>query len=504
MEKYWQPEHLTALCEARERLASAGVNVPHLLTDGIITGAQAVTEHHLHDHSGQYAGPKLLAKIQAPEFAEQACRMLAHVDWSIENKLFEYLWVAGDAAAESILLNKLTNPSPSPNPDWVFRSDIFRALGTCGSNSAVPAIVTYLRSEQKISLYVAREGLGPLLRRGVLPADSLAEIAFDASATVPGRTASVEAVGQAFPEKFTHVFQHLLTQTDDEWILSHAAHALGKTKDAGVIDDLEKLLTSTNNGRVAVEAANALVKHDASQSIPLIRQTMERLGVACGNYGLLVALGWLRDESAIPWLKGALGEARRAHNSYWLIRAIGRFLPADWAKEWLFDFLESWKGRWLDDGAQDAVIETLAGDMPDSLLDRILHLYDEDRLSQSARETLTSWLPELSRNSAVDLMQLAEVTKRLLCDCELSVREQRGLALIRFELTICQQIYRELRASSDEWQQACAIASLGYWQKDESEFASARFSASAQLRHAADLAIKQQQQNAGAAGDRLD
>src|SRR5205085_6484172 len=107
----------------------------------------------------------------------------------------------------------------------------------------------------------------------------------------------------------------------------HAAHALGKTKNAVVIDNLERLLASTNNDRVAVEAANSLVKLDATQSITLIRQTMERFGVACGNYGLLVALGWLRDESTIPWLKGALGEARRGRNSYWLIRAIGRYLP---------------------------------------------------------------------------------------------------------------------------------------------------------------------------------
>lgn len=493
LEEYWQPKDLAALCGASDRLTGSGINVAQLLVDGIIAGTQADAEHPLRDHSGQRAGVTLLAKIQSSDFVQETSRLLAHADWSVENQLLEYLWVAADPTAEAILLQKLSQLQRSPNPDWTYRNDIIRALGTCSTEQAVPAITNYLHTEQNIGLYTAQEALCPLLRRGVLSAASVVEIALNSSASVAGRGVSIEALGRVCPTEMRDVFQRLLGQTKDELILSYTAHVLAETGDTAVIADLESLLATTDSARVAIEAANSLVRLDAQQSTSVIHRAMNRLGVASRSYGLLVALGWFRDETAIPHLKAALNEVRRAVGSHQVIAAMGRFLPAHWARECLLNALESWQGAGIDDGLQEATVETLAQNAPELLIERVIQLYDAGHLYRSACETLTFWIPQLSRKADIDLSSLLEVVKRLLCDHEISVREKMGLQLPRLDAECRQQIYKELRSSPDEWRQACAISLLGYYQIDDAELHSARFAATTRLRYAADLAIKQRQ-----------
>jgi hypothetical protein len=95
-------------------------------------------------------------------------------------------------------------------------------------------------------------------------------------------------------------------------------------------------------------------------------------------------------------------------------------------------------------------------------------MYDEGRLEPSAHAALIYHVPRLSKSKQVDKEYVVGLMKRFLCEADLSIREPADESLPFMDAPVRHRIYSELRAMSNEWAQACAVYSLGFWDSDES------------------------------------
>jgi hypothetical protein len=85
----------------------------------------------------------------------------------------------------------------------------------------------------------------------------------------------------------------------------------------------------------------------------------------------------------------------------------------------------------------------------------------------------------------------------LVCDQYLPVREQMAQQFSRIDAALCLQIYNELRQMSDNWEQACAVHTLGFWESDEREIQSARYAEAFLIRYAGDAALETRRRHNG-------
>ena len=488
--KLWQPDHLATLADTSDHLLARGIDLGQLMADSIVQGEQSKTQHPLYDTSMQICGLKLLAKCRTPKFAVSISNLLDLNNRLLDTTISDLLWLAGDVAAEGALLEKMEQPLSGADPAWACQHPLIRALGTCGTAKGAETILRHLYHAPELEANTAREAVVPLVLRGFVLPEQLAELALDTQASVVGQIVSVETLGYLRIKSCSEPLRALISQTKDERLLIKAAWAIYKVQDTSAITDLEALLLETESTNVASSVAYSLHRLEARQSLPALRKALEKFGPA-GNTHLLTTLAWFQDPFVIPALKEVTREMRNQYAPpFAAIESVGRFLPEDWAREILLKQLETWYGASFDNGAQLYSVRALARSEPNLLLERVITLYDADHFYKSACQEVIGWLPELSSKDSVNQELLLEVLERLICDRSLTIREQAGEILGSLPLVLCRQLYTKLRHSADEWAQGCGVFSLGYFDDHESEISSSRFAERSTVRYFADVALQ--------------
>jgi HEAT repeat protein len=286
------------------------------------------------------------------------------------------------------------------------------------------------------------------------------------------------------------LFLEIIAQSEDTVLQAYAARMAGFAQDSTLVPSLVHLLRRADDAFVAEQAAEALARLDARQMVRDIEQALEEFAETERASGFITALAHFREPSSTRVLIDALERNRSLHVHHEVIEALGAFLTDRRARQIVLERLETWRGGNMDMGEQCPAIRALARHDPQFLLQRVCQLYDAGRLDRSARQELALWIPHLTQAVGADGAALLEFLRRLVCDRYLPVRERVGQSLGRVELALCHQVYEELCNTPDEWCQACAVYSLGFWNSDEGEIQSARYADAFLIRHAADAALE--------------
>ncbi|MEJ7862391.1 MAG: NACHT domain-containing protein [Pyrinomonadaceae bacterium] len=445
---------------------------------------------------------KTLAKCRIPNFGREVSRLLPASHWSATMETCNALWIAGDAAAESGLIEKLKELVKSrkikenrkddehPGSDEYY---IILALGTCATaERGVEIILDYVREDPRLNIKLPYEVLRPLLQRGVVTPERIAEIALDRDGTHEyTRNFCLEALGAFNAPLFTNVFLDAFRNESYEVARAFAAHALGWADEANraeTISTLETELAATTSAYVAINIGESLVRLKSGDSLLLIEAAVNRFGVDKMS-DLLRSAAAFRAQSTFKMLPDIFGEKwhysnRKARN----IAAFGFYYHSEArARENVrARFEASLKGQ--DMGKQSSAVYVLADHDPAWLLRRSVEMFDTGTLEPSAKRAIASHARQISGNKSADAESFVKLYVRFLCDRDLTVRESaaESLALIVPELR--QRIYDVLQTLNHEWVQGCAIYSLGFWDSDETEIESAHFHTAKTVRFFADVA----------------
>jgi len=486
----WQPESLEALVETAHQLAQHSVDLGQRLIGGIAHAIENALEHPLHDHRAQIAALHVAAKAQVESFVPEAAHLLASAGWSLDLKICDMLWVAADPQAESALISHLEQITGDEGQEWLQKSQTIRALGTCGLQAGTDAVLAYLRSEPAINTYLPRECLVPMIRRGVLEPPQLAEIVRDTSASVQGRTVSLIALGILDTPAHKQLFYDMMVAAEDPVLQAYAIRMLGFAKDTGVVSKLRDVLRQTDHALVAGDAALALARLEAHEAVTDMEQALVHFAAEIEGSDLIRALAHLCKPSSVPVLLGVLHRNRSIYVQNEVIEVLGAFWSDSSAQQIVLEQLEKWGGGYHDSARQCPALRALAKADPTLLVQRACELYDAGRLDRSARTELTHLILRLAQEESVTRSALVQLLKRLACDWYLPVRERLGQALGRLDSALCTQLHKELLGSSDLWEQACSIYTLGFWGDHEQEIQAARYASEFLIRHAADAAME--------------
>jgi hypothetical protein len=331
-----------------------------------------------------------------------------------------------------------------------------------------------MRENPNLSIHLPEEVLVPLVRRGVLDVDTLSRMAQDLTGTHEFiRRACVLAIGYLDAPHFPSVFLRVVESDTDEQAQAYAATFLGWAKGdrTKVVKALQDVLVTTERTFLATRAAQALARLKSRESLLVIEQTAERFRGVGPASSLLRAAARFRERSTLALLSKLPTGARphgHLHTEADITAAFGEFYRTDASARARVDTqLEPTQVR-FDSGKQRGAIGVLAHCNPNWLLQRATELYDEGSLEPSARAALINHLPHLSKSKQVSKEPVVGLMKRLLCEADLSIREPAGESLQFVDAPVRHHVYSELRAMSNEWAQACAVYSLGFWDSDES------------------------------------
>lgn len=478
----WRPEQTRLLVDVTRKKyggADGGGNFASKLID-ICVGDRQESEgqqRSLRDYIDRKDVLRLMAKCQVPDFVSQAERFLPDAEFWMASRISDAMWVVADPSAEEALIGALQNfvrPTMQADRSMPEEYDILRALGTCCTARGAQAILSYLRENPNLSIYMPEEVLVPLVRRDVLDVDRLLRMAQDLTGTHEFiRRACVMAIGFLDAPRFTPAFLRVLESDTDEQAQAYAATFLGRAKGdrAKVVKALQDVLTMTERTFLATQAAQALVRLKSRESLRVIERAAERFRGVGPASSLLRAAARFQERSTLALLSKL--PARDQTHSYLhteadITAAFGEFYQMDASARSRVDAqLEPTQIR-FDSGKQRAVIGVLARRNPNRLLQRVTEMYDEGSLEPSARAALINHLPRLSKSKRVDKEPVVGLLKRFLCEADLSIRESAGESLQFVGAPVRYRIYSELREMSNEWAQACAVYSLGFWDSDES------------------------------------
>jgi HEAT repeat protein len=494
----WRPKQTKLLVEAtREAEVDAvkGGGFASKLVDIFVGEGQEGTEQpSLRDRLDRNAVLRVMAKCQVPDFVAQAERLLPGAKFWTVSQISDALWVVEDTSAEEALiaaLNHFVRPTEQADRSMPEEYDILRALGTCCTERGVEVIMSYVRENPNLSIYLPEEVLCPLVRRGLLDVDTLTQMALDMTGTHEFvRRACVLAIGYLDAPNFTPVFLRVVESETDEQAQAYAASFLGwaKTGRTKVVEALQGVLTTTERTFLATRAAQALVRLKSRDSLQVIERAAGRFHSVEPASGLLRAAARFRERSTLAILENLPVRAQAhdyLHTEADVIAAFGEFYQTDaLARARVEAHLES-AGENFDSRRQRSAVWVLARRNPNWLLQRVTELYDEDRLELSACAAVINCVPSLSKSKKVDKLQVVGLMKRLLCEADLSIRESAGESLPLVTVPVRHHMYSELRGMSNEWAQACAVYSLAFYDSDESMIKDACFNPSQVVRHLA-------------------
>lgn len=445
---------------------------------------------------------KTLAKCQIPNFGTEVLHLLPATIWSSTFEVCDALWLGGEIAAESGLIEKLRETVIKRKTKENRKEDeypgadeyhIIRALGTCAaSKRGVETILEYVREDPRLNIELPHEVLRPLLRRGVVTPEKIGEIALDRNGTHEyARNFCLQALGAFNAPLFTHVFLDAFRHETYEEARAFAAHALGWADEdnrAETISTLENELTATTSARMAMDIGQSLVRLNSGDSLPLIEVAINRFGVEKMS-DLLRSAAEFRARSTFEMLPDIYEEKWHYSNrKASIIAAFGLYYQSEArARENVrARFEASLKGQ--DTGKQSSAVHVLADHDPSWLLRRAVEMFDAETLEPSAKQAIASRAKQISGKESADAESFVKLYARLLCDRDLTVRESAAESLAFVAPELRQRIYDALKSLNHEWARGCAVYSLGFWDSDETEIVRARFDASKTVRFFADAA----------------
>lgn len=445
---------------------------------------------------------KTLAKCQISDFGVAVSRLLPGSVWSSTMETCDALWLAGDVAAENVLIEKLHQLTTArktkenrkdneyPGTDEYY---VIRALGTCAnSQEGVKAILEYMCEDPRLSINLPYDVLRTLLRRGVVLPEKIAELALDRDGTHEyARNFCLQALCSFDAPLFTDVFLDALRNEPHIEAKGTAAFALGwtsKTNRAEIISVLEDELISTTNAYVAMKIGESLVRLKSSVSLPLIESAVVRFDAERMS-DLLAMAAEFRAESTFNMLPDIFNEKwhysdRKPIN----INAFGFYYQQEErARANVRTRFES-SVRGQDTGKQRQAVYVLAIHDPAWLLERAIEMFDDKTLESSAKLSIILRARQISNHKSCDTKSFIRLYCRFLCDRDLTVRESASASLTNIHSKLRQRIYDALNTSNHDWVRACYIYSLGFWDSDATEIETALFDISKTVRFFAHVA----------------
>lgn len=498
----WRPEQTRLLVDATRKTEGdtvGGGSFASKLVDICVRNGQERKgqQPSLQDYLDRKDVLRVMAKCQVSDFVSQAGRLLPGAQFWMVSQISDALWVVEDTSAEEALivaLNHFVRPTMQADRSMPEEYDILRALGACCTERGVQTIMGYVRENPNLSIHLPEEVLCPLVRRGVLEVDTLSRMAQDMTGTHEYvRRACVLAIGYLDAPHFAPVFLKVVKSDTDEQAQAYAATFLGwaKTDRTKAVEALQDVLATTERTFLATRAAQALVRLKSRDSLRMIERAAGRFRSVGPASGLLRAAARFRERSTLALLKDLPVRAQTHgyfHTEADIIAAFGEFYQLDAAARARVDALLERTQPRFDSGRQGVAVGVLARRNPNWLLLRATELYDEGHLEPSAVAALINHAPRLSKSKKVDREHVVELMKRLLCEADLSIREPACESLPFVDASVRLRIYSGLRAMSNEWAQACAVYSLGFWDSDESVIKDACFDPSLVVRRLASTA----------------
>lgn len=488
--KTWRTDQLDAMIEAARNLSARGLNIARLIVDAVAPNMREHDEYPMGKRLNRVVDLRPAIKCQAANFIADASPLLAEARALSTTELCELFWVAGDVSAEQWLLQKLDNPASSPGRVRLEKQYLMRALGTCGTERGVTAVLNYARLGQEISIYFPQETLFPLLRRQVLSAEALADLVRDPTASVNGRALCLIALGVWDVRAHQDLFAQIAREAEVEVLQRHAVRMLGFGEDASLIPYLRGLLRNSPHNSVKVEAAEALARLDARQAI----HDMERALEDTHSSGYLKPLVIFREESSLQVVLNTLRDARPEFLGLHL-EALAAFSHQPQGAAAVRERFDEWAtGEPNPWDTQAPLVRGLVTYNPALLLERVNSLYDEGLLDTSARTTLAGRIPRLFQSEAADRTLLRDLVTRLICDRDAQTRDITVHSLRKTSEQFCSEVYEALNSSpeSDEWSRACAVHALGLWnsEREATLIESLRHDSELLIRRAADSVIE--------------
>lgn len=465
----WQPKDLAAPEAACKRLTLDGLYLSRLVVDALIEAPVWEGNHLLNEGNARRWAVTALIKCRAPELSVELARLLPHAEWPRDQQVCDALWALSDTRAEDALLTKLAEPVPEEQGIRRRRDAPLYALATCGAIRAGEWMVGFLKSVgfREIQLGFDEQVLRPLVLRGVLQPDRLAEILADEFASEDGRVASLLALAGWDAPRFMTLFHKVLHQDVGTPLRAYAASALGLCGDDSVAPDLLQLLRSTDEPFLAEHAARALAQLEHDPAVRHIEEALQEFAETSNAGGVAAALSVFKDSESIPFVLDALDRSRFPFVRHKIVEALGEFWPNQRVQQAILEQLAAGSGGWEDRGEQVPAIHTLARRAPNLLLAHAAELHSVGHLDPSARQALTHWMPQLARTEGIDGNALQTLLEQLVCDHDFWVREQAAQAMVLLPLEVCQRVYIELYRRKEPWSTACAVRTLGYWQAGE-------------------------------------
>lgn len=488
--KTWLPEQLAAMVESARGLDAPDPKVARLFVNAVTPNMRVHDEFPTGDGLNRVRDLRAAIKCQAANFVAEVSPMLAHARALSTIELCELFWVAGDVTAEPWLLHKLEYPASAPERVRLEKQYVMRALGTCGTERCMPAVLDYTRLGQDISLYFDRETLFPLLRREVLSADALIQLVRDPSASVYGRALSLSALGMWASRAHQNLFEQVAREAEEEVLQRQAVSLLNVGEDASLTQHLRGLLRNSPHNSVKAEAAAALARLNARQAIHDIERALD----VSHNPRYAQALARFGEESSLNVMLRALRTASPEVISSYLA-ALAAFSRFPRGAEAVREQFEEWAAGEADfRDTQTPLIRGLAWHNPALLLERVNGLYDEGLLNSGARAELARQVLPLFRSDAADKALLRDLVSRLLCDRDVQTRDITVHSLRHTSEEFCSGVYEALSGvpESDEWSRARAVYALGAWggEREAALVESLRYDSELLVRRAADDVVE--------------
>jgi hypothetical protein len=272
----------------------------------------------------------------------------------------------------------------------------------------------------------------------------------------------------------------------DDRLQEYAVQMLGITKDKSITPLLRRLLSTSEHLGVKAQAAECLAWLDDPSAVHQIERALE--DAYTSEY--VSALAHFHEETSLPILldrlQAATFESRPAY-----LEALGAFWSHPRGREAILEQFDKWSS--FEDqlfNNQSPLIRGLSQYYPDVILDQFNKSFDDGHLTPAARETMSLMMPRLFHRGSASGALLLETAKRLVCDKHVPARERTNHALGRMNHAFCLKLFEELSTPdvADEWQKACAVYSLGFWESNLSLVEDARYDGELLVRRAADAA----------------
>jgi hypothetical protein len=487
------PAHLDALAGASHALEAAGIDVVYHLVDAVAEGK----EIDPHDALGA------ALRCQSSTLDREVTRLIMPVKWPYIRDVCEALWIMGFTDAEQPLLNKLQHLPTRDDTLMVEWTAVLKALGTCAGTTGAAVLLDHLRSAEWVELYLAAEGVCPLVRRGVIATDVLIDLANDRTASVFGRTCAIQTLYLLDPHTYQDVFRNLAQPNEDETVLSWAVSFLHSNDDPDAQVRLRHVLTETKSAFAAGKAARSLAEIGNELSVVEIEAVLVdlnetgKLGDAQSNgtSNLIGALEHFANPSSVGLLQTVLKKSHDLYVQAQVVQALGAFPNSPDARTLV---REHFSGEG-DSALRYQASAAMALSQMDStyLVQESLRLSNLGALQQNTRRAIANWLPMALNQSDESLPSVHDLAIRLLSDHVFSIREQAANAIYVVDQGCRRRIYSDLWEKGG-WDRACAVQASGFWDDFIDEIGSARLDADAAVRRAADGAMELQQRRISA------